>query len=465
MIWSGVQRFGTLGISFISNLVLVRFLDAEVFGAVGILLVFVAVSQSIIDGGFTSALIQRKEVSQTDYSTVFYWNLIVSAVMVVVLYFAAPFIADYFHSEILCKVLRVQSILLIIHALCVVQTAKLNKDLSFKALSIRNISATLVGVVVAIVMAYKGYGIWSIVAQELVTAIVGTLLLWYLCKWSPSLTFSWVSFKGMFKFGGFIFLSSIFDTLYSNVQSFIIGRAFSIKDLGYYTQAKKLENVPVTSAANVLAQVLFPVYSSIAGDYDRLKSMVRKSMTLVTYVSFPVMLLLAIIAQPILVILYTDKWIASIPMFQILCLGGMFHALNCCNTTLFKALGLGEIYFILQTVKRLVCLAFIIFSIRYGLYAMLWTITGTQIIFYIINVIYTNKHFKYTITEQFADILPNLLLSLFTGAIVWFSMPYVESYGNFTQLLFGIGLYLIIYLGVSIVFKVKTLKYIRSLWG
>lgn len=464
MLWSGIQRFGTLGIAFISNLVLVRFLDAEVFGAIGILLVFVAISQSIIDGGFTSALIQRKDASQTDYSTVFFWNLGVSAVMVILLYLSAPAIANYFHSPILSKVLRVQSVLLIIHAMCVVQSAKLTKSLSFKALSIRSVTANFAGAVVAIVMAYKGYGIWSVVTQELVAATVGSILLWVLCGWTPSLTFSWKSFKGMFKFGGFIFLSSIVETLYTNVQSFIIGRAFSISDLGYYTQAKKLENVPVSSASTMLAQVLFPVYSSISDDYNRLKGMVRRNMAMVTYISFPAMLLLAILARPILVILYTDKWLASIPMFQILCLGGMFHAINVCNTMLFKALGYGGVYFVLQTVKRVVCLVFILFSIQFGLYPMLWTIAAALLISYVINVIYTHKYFRYTISEQLSDIMPNLILSLLVGAALWYAMDYISVESNIVNILMGIGIYSVLYLGVSAAFKFKSLKYLLSIW-
>lgn len=464
LLWNGLQRFGALGISFIANLVLVRLLDASVFGAIGILLVFVAISQSIVDGGFTAALIQRKDVTQTDYSTVFYWNLTVSTLMVLVLYCSAPFIAEYFSEPILCNVLRVQSILLIIHALCVVQTARLTKDLSFKVLSIRTLVATFTGVIVAIVMAYNGFGIWSIVAQELTVATIGTILLWAYCNWKPSLTFSWKSFKGMFKFGSFVFLSSICETLYTNVQSIIIGRSFSITDLGYYTQAKKLETVPVSGATAVLSQVLFPAYSSINNDYDKLKTIVRKNINVITYLAFPIMLLLAIVSEPLLTILYTDKWVESIPMFQILCLGGMFFPLNVCNTMLFKALGYGKVFFILQTIKRLINLTFILLSVRYGLYAMLWAVTITQVLSYIMNLIYTHKLFNYSVTEQLADIIPNLINTLMIGGIVYYIQSQVEIDNNIIQLIIVGAMFTLLYFGTSKILKLKSIKHIHSLW-
>lgn len=465
ILWNGIQRFGALGISFVSNLVLVRLIDADVFGAIGILLVFVAISQSIVDGGFTSALIQRKVVTQTDYSTVFYWNLAVAIVMVFILYSVAPFIAEYFETPILCNVLRVQSILLIIHALCVVQTAKLTKELSFKVLSIRTLVATSIGVVVAIVMAYNGYGIWSIVAQELVVATIGTILLWGYCKWKPSLVFSYSSFKGMFKFGSFIFLSSICETIFTNIQSFIIGKAFSLRDLGYYTQAKKLESVPINGATSVLSQVLFPAYSSINTDHNRLKIVVRKNISIVTYLSFPIMLLLSILAHPILTILYTDQWLESVPMFQILCLGGMFFPLNACNTMLFKALGYGKVYFILQTIKRLVNLSFILFSVKYGLYSMLWMIAATQVISYILNLIYTNKLFNYTIKEQLSDIIPNLSNALFVGGVLVCVLDNVNIDIKIIQILFGAIVYILLYVCTSVLLKFKSIQYLKSLWA
>ncbi|MBO5820167.1 MAG: lipopolysaccharide biosynthesis protein, partial [Alistipes sp.] len=261
MIWNAVQRFGSIGIYFLANIILVRLIDPEVFGSIGILLIFVSISTSIVDGGFSSALIQQKNIKQVDYSTVFYWSIVASLVMMCIIWLVSPIVAEYYNTPILNKVLRVQSVLFLFHALGVVQNAKLTKELSFRTLATRNIIASASGAVIAVVMAYNGYGIWSIVAQELVMAIVGTTLLWISCKWIPTLEFSRSSFLRMFKFGSYVFLSTIIDTLYRNVQSLIIGRRFSMMELGYYTQARKLENVPIDSASSVVASVLFPALS------------------------------------------------------------------------------------------------------------------------------------------------------------------------------------------------------------
>ena len=464
LMWNAIQRFGAMGIAFLSNLVLVRLLGAEDFAAIGILLVFVTVAKALVGGGFSSALIQRKEVTQTDYSTVFYWNIIIAIVMMAVLCFCAPYIAEYYKTPILCPVLRVQSVILLIGALSDIHTVILSKNISFRILSIRTLIASLISVVVAIIMAYMGYGIWSLVAQEIVMALVSALLLWTMNTWRPSLCFSWNSLQGLFKFGSFILISTICETIVKNIQSLIIGKSFSLYDLGYYTQAKKLENVPVTTATSVLSQVLYPVYSSISDDYARIKSVLRRNISVITYLSFPIMLLLAILAYPIITVLYTDKWIDSVPMFQILCIGGMFHTLNVCNTMLFKALGKSKVFFILQTVKRIINLSIILLSVRYGLYALLWTVAATQIISYALNLIYTHNIFKYTYYEQLSDIIPNLILSLAVAGIVWYIINSIHLESMFLLTILGSLIYVVLYLLLSYLFKYKSLKNLKSLW-
>lgn len=455
LIWSGAQKFGALIISFVANLVLARILSPEDFGNVGILLVFTAVCQACIDGGFGAALIQRKTVSNTDYSTVFFWNLIVAIVLVTVIFFAAPLIASYYNSDLLCDILRIQSWALFINAFSLVQTAKLTKELNFKILATRTIVAALIAAIVAIILALAGCGVWSLVVKEIVNAAVGAVLLWSFCKWHPSFTFSVESFKKMFGFGSMIFVSSIVDTLYRNIQSLIIGRAFSIRELGFYTQAKKMEEIPIQGGTTVLTQVLFPVYSSIADQRDYMKSVVRKNVILVTFFSFPVMMLLILVAKPLLTILFTDKWSESIPLFQILCVEGLFFPLNCTNTEIFKAIGRGDVYFILQTAKRIISLIIILYSVRFGLYTMMWTVAATGVLFYIVNIIFTHKVFNYRVGEQLADILPNFVVSAISlaGAGIILNICVVEN--NFVNLILGTSLFVIVYILLSVATKSK----------
>lgn len=461
--WSAVQKFGALFISFLANLVLARILSPDDFGNVGLLLVFVAIGQSFIDGGFGAALIQKRAVSNVDYSTVFYWNLIVSVISIAAIYFLAPIVGNYYHSDLLAKLLRVQSVVFLINAFSLVQTTKLTKELNFKVLSIRTILSTVIGAIVAILLAFRGWGVWSLVVKEIVSALVGAILLWSFCKWSPAWIFSLRAFREMFRFGSMILLSSIVDTVYRNIQSLIIGRAFSVRDLGYYTQAKKMEEIPVMGGTTILTQVLFPVYASIADQHDYMKSIVRKNIVLITYFTFPLMILLILIAPALITILFTEKWSASIPIFRILCIEGMLLPLNCANTEIFKAIGRSDVYFILQTVKRIISIVIILYSVQFGLYAMLWTIAATGFIFYAINIAFTHIIFGYKILEQLSDIIPNMILSVLSGIGTWYLIGLFDSANNFLLLASGTAFFAIIYLGLSKIANFRGLALVLSL--
>ena len=457
-LWSAIQKIGALIVSFFTNLVLARILSPDDFGNIGILLIFIVVCQAFVDGGFGAALIQRKGVSDADYSTVFYWNLFVAAMLVIIIYFVAPIIGTYYKSELLCNLLRVQSLTIFINAFSLVQTAKLTKELNFKVLSVRSIISVTVGASIAVMLAYNGWGVWSLVIKEIVSATVGVLLLWLFCKWYPSLVFDKQSFKEMFQFGFLILISSIVGTVYRNIQSLIIGKVFSFRDLGYYTQARKMEEIPVQGGTMVLTQVLFPVYSSLAGQYEYMKSIVRKNVIIITFLTFPVMILLILLASPLLTILFTNKWAASIPLFQILCIEGMFFPLNCANTEIFKAIGKSSIYFILQTVKRVVSLVIIIYSVQYGLYPMMWTVAITGILFYIVNVIFTHRIFGYKMREQLIDIMPNLVLSIIIGLFIFILLIIANISNGYMLILFGSCTYMSLYLFFSIILKFKGVK-------
>jgi len=449
IIWSGVQKFGSLAISFLANIVLARLLSPEDFGCIGMLYIFIVVSQTFIDGGFGAALVQKKNPSEEDYSTIFYWNIIAAVLIYGVLYLSAPAIAGFYRIPLLCDVLRVQGLSLIISSTYIVQANRLIKHLKFKLYSQITIVAVLVGTVVGIGLAYYGWGVWSLVVKEMVTVLITGILLWILCHWKPLLKFSFTSFKSLFNYGFMILLASFVNRLYENVQGLIIGRAFSAKDLGYYTQAKKLEEIPVSAFSDMITQVTFPVYASIADQKEYLKTIVQKNVKVVNYISFGIMSLLIVIAKPVFVILFTEKWIDSVPLFQILCIAGMAIPLNNVSTQLFKGIGRSDIFFILQFVKRLIGLGIILFSIQWGLIAMMWAIVINGYLFYVLNCYYTSKVLKYSMKEQLMDILPNLLMAV----ILMFTLNYLSIWINsilkdwtliFIDSIVFIGLYLCI---------------------
>lgn len=450
-------------ILFISNIILARLLSPSDFGLIGLLTIFVSLANVISESGFNSALIQRKDIEDIDYNTVFYWNISVSVILIIILYFSAPSLGEYFGRDELCPTLRVMSIIMLINSLCTVQITRLMKLLRFKILALRTICAALISSVIGILLAWYGFGVWALVWQSIFSSLIGAILLWSCSGWTPALQYSWGSFRKMFKFGAYIFISSISNTLYENLQSFIIGKSFSIRDLGFYTQAKKIETVPVEGTSSVLNAVLFPVYSSIAHDRERHINMVRKNINIITYITFPLMLLLIVIAPDLFRILFTSKWDESIPMFQILCVFGMFTPLNIANTQIFRAIGEGKVFLILQTLKRLVGVMMILAFIQFGLYAMLWSIAGFGILSYGLNLIFTDKVFGYSFKLQFKDILPNLVISLMVFILCILLMKSLNLNNNWIGASIGIIVFLCSYLLFSYIFKLKSLNLIITL--
>lgn len=463
ILWNAVQRYGAMLISLATNVVLARLLSPDEFGIVGLMTVFVSVAGAIVDGGFGAALIQRKDVSQSDYSTIFWSNLTVSVLLIAGLFVSAPAVSRYFHQDVLCKILRIESVILLVNAFCVIQTTRLTKFLQFKQLAVRTIVAAVVSSVVAVVLAFLGFGVWSLVVRDIMNAVVGAALLWSVSGWRPSWVFRWNSFRSLFRFGSFIFISSISNTLYINLQSFIIGRAFSTKDLGYYTQAKKLESVSVESTSSILSQVLFPVYASIADRREYHREMVRKNVRIITYLSFPMMLLLIVIARPLLTILLGSEWAPSVPLFQILCVVGMMSPLNQANTEIFKAIGRSDIYLVLQTIKRVIGVVFILFSVRYGLYSMMWTIAAMSFVTYIMNLIFTHRYFGYNYRQQLADIMPNMSVTLLTGLVVWQLLRLTAISNNWASVLAGTVCFAGLYLALSFLLRFDAPKLILNI--
>ena len=308
MLWVGLQRFGTVIISFLSNIVLARLLTPADFGYIGMLMVFIAVSTSFVDGGFGSALIQKSKPTQEDYSTVFYWNIFLSIVLYTILYFCAPLIADFYKMDILTKILRVEGVILIINALTIVQFNKLRKAMQFKKIAYVNITAAIISVIVAIIYAYYGGGVWALVWQQIVLGIVSVIMLFIVMPWKPSLLFSMESFKGLFKFGSFILLSSIINTIANNISALIVGRFFSAGTLGYLSQAQKLENVASTSIASTVEQVTYPLLVEVKDNYARMAQVLRSFNLMLLACVLPAMVVIIIAAAPIIIFLFGEKW-------------------------------------------------------------------------------------------------------------------------------------------------------------
>ena len=457
MMWGAVGKVGTLTINFLSNLVLARLLMPEDFDCIGMLAIFLAVSNIFIQGGLGTALIQKKNPTKLDYSTVFYWNLVFAVVFYVILFAIAPAVARFYGLPILQPMLRVQSSVLIIQSFAIVQITQLQKRMDFRALAIRNMAAALAGTLIAIPMAFHGYGAWSLVASAILAAIVNVLLLWKMSDWRPSLEFSFASLKQLFSFGGLMLLSSLAETLYTNLQGLIIGKRFPAGNLGYYMQAKKLEEVPVTGLSSIVNDVTFPAFAKLQDDPDRLLEGMRKSTKALSFVNFPMMILLMIIALPLITLLYGAKWETSAPYFQILCISGLIYTINTLNTNVIKALGKGKIYFAVQIIKRTIGIALIFFGMRYGIYGLLWAVASVSYISFIINALVSKKLINYGIFRQLWDVFPCLLAAATAGVLAYL-LGRVLPLNMYVVMLIQIVVYAVLYLLLAKLLKIEGLQ-------
>ena len=465
LIWNAIQNYGTLAVSFIANLVLIRLLTPTDFGAVGILTIFVALANTVIDGGFSSALIQKKNLSLDDTYTVFIWNVSFSIFLIILLFLSARAIGKYFSLPELTPLLRVESMLLLFNSLSAVQTALLTKELNFKALALRRLIGVCIGTGAAIILAYNGFGVWSLVARDVLGGFIGCTLLWFFSTWRPILIFNWASFKGLFKFGSYIFLSSILYTLYQNIQGLIIGKAYSIAELGYYSQARKLQEIPISGSSSIISSVMFPVFASVAEDRAYHRNLVRRNMRIISFLFSPIIIFLICIAKPLIIILFTSKWEASILLFQILCVNGLFFPLNASNTEIFKAIGRSDVYLTMQTIKQLTCIVVIILFIPLGIVALMWGIALTGLISYCYNLYFTQRYFGYNWKAQIKDIIPSIILSVGIAGCLYLLFDYIKlECDNIILILIWCLSFFIGYGSLSTVFNCKALYDFKNLF-
>ncbi len=454
MLWSSVHHFGTMIISFIANIVLARLLTPEDFGLIGIILVFIAISNTLVDGGFASALIQKKTPTQEDYSTIFYWNLLVSILLFIILYISAPGVEKFFQMTLLAPLLRVQGLVLIFNAFNIIQFNQLRKKLNFKKLANISLISTSLGAIIGITLAFCGFGVWSLVIKMLSISFLNSVFLWYLSKWRPGLIFNVNSFKELFKFGSFMLLTSILIKVYDNIKTIIIGKVFSVIDLGYYTQAHRMESVPVEGLSTVVNQVTFPVYSNLQHNLERMVRGVRNSLKAITFINFPIMVLLIVISKPLIILLLTDKWAESIPYFQILCIGGMVYTLNTINNNILKSLGRSDMYFYVLLAKRIIGLFLIIIGLRFGIKGMLYAVAINSYISFFIGMYYSSKLSGYKIKHQLKDVGPSYILSIIIGLITYL-FNQVLTTGFALQISIITVLYFGLYLVIAYIFKME----------
>lgn len=462
MIWSALQRYSTMFIQFVSGIILARLLTPYDYGCIGMLMIFMVLAEAFIDGGFGSALIQKKQPTQEDYSTIFFWNLGMAALLYAVLYFSAPYIAGFYSIPLLCDVLRVQGAVLFIYAFNIVQRNQLQKRLNFKVLSMVTVTTSIISLAVTIVMAYHGYGVWSLVTQHILTALIPAIVFWFYVKWRPVWTFSFQSFKELFSFGVYMFLSHLMSTFTNQLRGLLIGRFYNASILGYYSKAYATEKVASMSISQVLNQVTFPLYAEAQDDKVLLGRMVKRLSVSIAYFTFPLMFVLILVAKPLFVFLYSERWLPSVPYFQILCLVGIGVCLQAVNLQTISAIGKSRTMFLWSVVKQAVGLVYMVGGLLlFGMEGLLW---GTVLHSWncaFINMHLVSKYIGYQLREQLYDLLPIAIATIIAFVAGYFAGMLTVDVQYMTFFVEVLS-FMIVYIGWSVIFKPSSFVYFKD---
>lgn len=459
-LWSSIERFSVQGVMFVVMIIMARILTPEDYGLVGMLTIFIAISQSLIDSGFSQALIRKQDRSEIDNSTVFYFNIAVGVILYLILFFSAPLIAKFYNEPILVPLTRVISLSILINSFVVVQRALLTVNIDFKTQAKASFSAAIASGIVGITMAYTGWGVWAIVWYQITNLAVNVGLLWIFSKWRPQLVYSWQSFKELFFFGSKLAASGILDTLYNNIFLIVIGKIFKASDLGYYTRAQQFAAFPSSNLTGIIQRVTFPVLCTIQDDDERLQSVYRRFLRLSAFLIFPLMIGLAAVAKPLVLLLLKEQWEFAATLLSIICLSMMWYPIHSINLNLLQVKGRSDLFLKLEIVKKCVGIVILCGTIPLGLVAMCWGTVLSSLISLIINTHYTGKLIQVGFLKQIKDITPSLLYSFSMGAIVLGAIQFVK--GDALQLTIGIILGIIYFIAITSVTRSKDRRELIS---
>ena len=460
--WSLVQKAGSMVISFFTNMVLARLISPADFGSVGMILTFMSVADLLVDAGLGQSLVQKQNLEQKDISTVFTSNLLLSILFFAIIFVIAPSVADYVGIPNLAIYLRVEAVTVIIRALYVVHNALLNKQLNFKSLAKISIGAAFVSSVIAIVLALFDFGVWSLIVKNISMHIAFCLFFVATIRPHVSLHIDKQSFKQLFGFGWFVSLSSLIDVLYSNIASFVIGKTYSVEQLGYYTQANSLKQIPVYSLSMVISQVLFPTLAKEQQDVERVNAHVQRVVVMSTAVIFPLMICLVVIAEPLIVFLYSAKWLPSVVYFRILCVAGLVNILIHINRSVLMALGKSKLLFAVQVTAILIGFIFIAVAIRYDALIFVGSLAAYSFVNWTLVAIVAGRTIGYRLWHQIRDIGTSLLLALIAGVASYMLMRVMNIESSILSLIVNTAVFATAYITMHLLFRTSVYRILKN---
>ena len=462
LFWSFLENFAKQGVNFIIGIVLARLLLPEQFGLIGMIMVFIAISYSFTDSGFTQALIRKQNCTNVDYATVFFFNLLVGFAFAILLILSAPLIASFFNEPKLTNIVRVISSVLIIDSFTIVQRARLTKRIDFKLQTKVSLAADVIGGITAIILAYMGYGVWSLVTRLILSKAINSTLLWIYNQWKPIFTFSKDSFKEMFSFGSKLMVSGLLNTLYKNIYTLVIGKYFSASELGYYTRADQFKNLPSQNLTGVIQRVTYPVLAELQGDKEILKRAYRKIIVNTMFITSMSMLCLGGVAKPLILALLGEKWASSIPFLQLLVFVGFFYPLHSINLNLLNVLGRSDLFMKLSFVKKGIESIVVLLGIYYGIEIMIVGMIIYNIIAFFLNSYFSGRYIQYTAFDQIKDILPSFIVALVIGGILFIGANYLRLSNIYVLLLSALTAFLLI-IAFGEIFRLKGYLSIKNI--
>lgn len=463
MLWTAIQKYSVTLVTFFSDIILARLLTPYDFGCIEMLAIFVLLSETFVNGGFGSALIQKKRPTQEDYSTIFFWSVGMAILLYVVLYVSATGISRFYSIPELSTILRVQGLILFAYTFNVIQITILKKHFHFRAISIVTVVASIISLAITVCMAYHGFGVWSLVAKNLIATGLTSLFFWFYVKWTPSFLFSWKSFKELFSFGSYMFLSHLVTTFSSKLQGLLIGRVYNPTMMGFYSKASGTEGVVSTSLSQVMDQVTYPLYAEVQDNLPALQNMVKRLTMTLAYLTFPLMFIFMLIAKPLFILLYTEKWLPSVPYFQVLCIAGLGECLQSVNFQTISAIGKSKTTFKWTMIKRFVGLVMIVGGL------VLWGMRGILVgavlnawFSYFVNMGLVSRHIGYKWHKQLADLAPILVTSVII-AVVSYMCVRCLNVNLYTDGALKLLIYVILYMSWSFVFKPESFVYTKGI--
>ena len=463
MVWTSLDMFIVSGITFISGLYLARILGPVEFGLIGMISIFIAIGTSLVESGLSSSIIRTSKVNKTDFSTTFYFNVLVSVLVYLIVYFSAPLIAEFYNQERLTDIIRVFCVVFFITALSSVQLAILNKRMLFKKITKFNLPSTVLGVTVGIYLGVNNYGVWSLVWMHIVTKTALSIFLWLNSEWKPTLDFSLPKLKYHYNYGYKLLLSGILNKIYLNIYNVIIGKNYSIQTIGFYERSSSFNNYLSDVLTGIIKKVTFPLFSEIKKDKPKVAEVYKKILALTILVSAPIMIGLAAIAKPLFLLVLGEEWLPAVIFFQILSIASVLYPIHSLNLNVLKVYGRSDLFLKLEIYKKIIITICIIVSFQFGVLGLVWSSVIASIIALLINTKYSGDIINYNTKSQLLDMFPVFFITFITFIIMNFSVNLLNEFSLYLQIILPSFLGIVFYLSLNYFLRIKGLMYVLEL--